>query len=145
MSVILSEPYYRGIAACQAVGISYRQLDYWARTGLVEPSVRIASGSGTQRLYSFRDLVLLTVVKRLLDAGVSLVRIREAISVLAYSRTADLAAITLISDGATTHKCLSPQDVLASLDAGRGIFAIDVGGVFRDVAGTVALDGGAVS
>ena len=63
---------YRGVTACQAVGISYRQLDYWARTSLVVPSIRDASGSGTQRLYSFRDLVVLKVVKRLLDAGVSL-------------------------------------------------------------------------
>ncbi|HEU4424768.1 MAG TPA: MerR family transcriptional regulator, partial [Pilimelia sp.] len=63
---------YRGVTACHAVGISYRQLDYWARTALVVPSIRDASGSGTQRLYSFRDLVVLKVVKRLLDAGVSL-------------------------------------------------------------------------
>ena len=70
---------YRGVTACAAAGITYRQLDYWARTGLVVPSVRDASGSGTQRLYSFRDIVVLKVVKRLLDAGVSLQNIRKAI------------------------------------------------------------------
>ena len=60
---------YRGPQACSAAGITYRQLDYWARTGLVTPSVCAASGSGTQRLYSFRDVLVLRVVKRLLDAG----------------------------------------------------------------------------
>src|SRR5262245_49124133 len=73
---------YRGVTACSAAGITYRQLDYWARTGLVVPSVRDASGSGTQRLYSFRDIVVLKVVKRLLDAGVSLQNIRKAIETL---------------------------------------------------------------
>ena len=60
---------YRGPIACKAAGITYRQLDYWARTGLVEPSVRSAGGSGTQRLYGFRDILVLKVVKRLLDTG----------------------------------------------------------------------------
>jgi len=63
---------YRGATACSAAGITYRQLDYWARTGLVEPGIRTASGSGTQRLYGFRDILVLKIVKRLLDAGVSL-------------------------------------------------------------------------
>ncbi|HYJ75733.1 MAG TPA: MerR family transcriptional regulator, partial [Kineosporiaceae bacterium] len=71
---------YRGPIACRAAGITYRQLDYWARTGLVEPSVRPATGSGTQRLYSFRDILVLKVVKRLLDTGVSLQQIRVAVT-----------------------------------------------------------------
>ena len=74
---------YRGPTACKAAGITYRQLDYWARTGLVEPSVRGATGSGTQRLYGFRDILVLKVVKRLLDTGVSLQQIRVAISTCA--------------------------------------------------------------
>src|SRR4026207_239298 len=67
---------YRGPTPRAVAGITYRQLDYWARTGLVVPSVRDASGSGTQRLYSFRDIVVLKVVKRLLDAGGALQDIR---------------------------------------------------------------------
>ena len=70
---------YRGTTACQAAGITYRQLDYWARTGLVVPTVRDAIGSGTQRLYSFNDILVLKVVKRLLDTGVSLQNIRVAV------------------------------------------------------------------
>ena len=82
---------YRGPTACSVAGITYRQLDYWARTGLVMPSVRDASGSGTQRLYSFRDIVVLKVVKRLLDAGVSLQNIRKAIETLRQWGEDDLA------------------------------------------------------
>ena len=58
---------YRGPSACQIAGITYRQLDYWARTSLVVPSIRGAAGSGSQRLYSFKDILVLKIVKRLLD------------------------------------------------------------------------------
>lgn len=114
---------YRGVTACHAVGISYRQLDYWARTGLVVPSVRDASGSGTQRLYSFRDLVVLKVVKRLLDAGVSLQNIRKAIDALRSRGVEDLAGITLISDGTTVYECRSPEEVVDLLQGGQGCSA----------------------
>ena len=77
---------YRGPTACNAAGITYRQLDYWARTGLVEPTVRGATGSGTQRLYCFRDILLLKVIKRLLDAGISLQQIRTAVAPPARAR-----------------------------------------------------------
>src|SRR3712207_4088954 len=72
---------YRGPAVCKIVGISYRQLDYWTTTGLVTPTVRDAEGSGTQRLYAFEDIVQLKVIKKLLDAGVSLQRIRAALEI----------------------------------------------------------------
>ncbi|MSV62963.1 MAG: MerR family transcriptional regulator, partial [Actinobacteria bacterium] len=91
---------YRGATACTAAGISYRQLDYWARTGLVEPTVRSASGSGTQRLYGFQDILVLKIVKRLLDTGVSLQNIRTAVNHLRARGIEDLARITLMSDGA---------------------------------------------
>jgi len=73
---------YRVPEVCKVVGISYRQLDYWARTGLVTPSIREAGGSGTQRLYSFQDLIELRVIKQLLDTGVSLQKIRQAVEFL---------------------------------------------------------------
>src|SRR5690349_10922710 len=75
VSPLPSDAGYRGPTACNAAGITYRQLDYWARTGLVEPTVRGATGSGSQRLYSFRDILILKVIKRLLDAGISLQQI----------------------------------------------------------------------
>src|SRR4030095_11160970 len=117
---------YRVPEVCRVVGISYRQLDYWARTGLVTPSIRDASGSGTQRLYSFRDMVVLKVVKRLLDAGVSLQNIRKAIDALRSRGVADLAEITLISDGTTVYECRSPEDVVDLLQGGQGVFGIAI-------------------
>ena len=92
---------YRGPTACSAAGITYRQLDYWARTGLVVPTIRSASGSGSQRLYSFKDILVLKVVKRLLDTGVSLQNIRVAVDTLRARGVDDLARITLLSDGTT--------------------------------------------
>ena len=129
---------YRGVTACQAAGISYRQLDYWARTALVVPSIRDASGSGTQRLYSFRDLVVLKVVKRLLDAGVSLQNIRRAIDVLRSRGVADLAGITLISDGTTVYECRSPEEVVDLLQGGQGVFGIAIGGAFKEIQGSLS-------
>jgi DNA-binding transcriptional MerR regulator len=129
---------YRGVTACQAVGISYRQLDYWARTSLVSPSIRNAEGSGTQRLYSFRDLVVLKVVKRLLDAGVSLQNIRRAIDALRSRGVDDLAGITLISDGTTVYECRSPEEVVDLLQGGQGVFGIAIGGAFKEIQGSLS-------
>jgi DNA-binding transcriptional MerR regulator len=137
---------YRGVTACAAAGITYRQLDYWARTGLVVPSVRDASGSGTQRLYSFRDIVVLKVVKRLLDAGVSLQNIRKAIDTLRQWGEEDLATMTLISDGTTVYECRSAEEVVDLLQGGQGVFGIAIGGAFKEIQGSLAelpLAGGA--
>ncbi|MGX2998431.1 MerR family transcriptional regulator [Streptomyces sp. JNUCC 64] len=124
---------YRGPTACAAAGITYRQLDYWARTGLVEPSVRPAHGSGTQRLYSFRDVVVLKIVKRFLDTGVSLQNIRAAVQHLRERGFRDLERMTLMSDGATVYECGSPDEVHKLLQGGQGVFGIAVGVVWRDV------------
>ncbi|GAA1289655.1 MULTISPECIES: MerR family transcriptional regulator [Brachybacterium] len=124
---------YRGPAACKAAGITYRQLDYWARTGLVEPGVRAASGSGSQRLYGFRDILVLKVVKRLLDTGVSLQQIRVAVSALRERGIDDLAEITLMSDGASVYECTTAQDVFDLVQGGQGVFGIAVGRVWREV------------
>jgi DNA-binding transcriptional MerR regulator len=129
---------YRGPTACHAAGISYRQLDYWARTGLVVPSVRDAAGSGSQRLYSFRDIVVLKVVKRLLDAGVSLQNIRKAIDTLRSRGVGDLAGITLISDGTTVYECRSPEEVVDLLQGGQGVFGIAISGAFKEIEGTLS-------
>ena len=124
---------YRGPTACAAAGITYRQLDYWARTGLVEPSVRPAYGSGTQRLYSFRDVVLLKIVKRFLDTGVALQNIRTTVQHLRARGFQDLGRMTLMSDGATVYECSSPAEVVELLQGGQGVFGIAVGVVWRDV------------
>jgi DNA-binding transcriptional MerR regulator len=129
---------YRGPTACSAAGITYRQLDYWARTGLVEPTVREAAGSGTHRLYSFRDILVLKIVKKLLDAGISLQNIRTAIATLRDRGVEDLVQITLMSDGTTVYECTSTDEVVDLLQGGQAVFAIAVGRHVRDVEGTLA-------
>jgi DNA-binding transcriptional MerR regulator len=129
---------YRGPTACNAAGITYRQLDYWARTGLVEPTVRPATGSGTQRLYSFRDVLLLKVIKRLLDAGVSLQQIRTAVQHLRRRGTDDLTEVTLMSDGASVYECHTAGEVIDLLQGGQGVFGIAIGGVWREIEGSLA-------
>jgi DNA-binding transcriptional MerR regulator len=142
---------YRGPTACAAAGITYRQLDYWARTGLVAPSVRSATGSGTQRLYSFRDILVLKVVKRLLDTGVSLQNIRKAVDHLRTRGVQELSHITLLSDGATVYECTSAEEVVDLLAGGQGVFGIAVSGALRELSGELAelpaerIDGGPVN
>lgn len=129
---------YRGPVACSAAGITYRQLDYWARTGLVEPSIRSANGSGSQRLYSFRDILILRIVKRLIDTGVSLGNIRAAVEHLADRGGDDLARITLMSDGASIYECRSEDEVIDLVRGGQGVFGIAVGRVWQEVEGHLA-------
>ena len=124
--------------ACAAAGITYRQLDYWARTDLVVPSIRSASGSGSQRLYSFKDILVLKVVKRLLDTGVSLQNIRTAVDALRARGVEDLARITLLSDGTTVYECTSSEEVVDLLRGGQGVFGIAVSGALRELVGSLA-------
>jgi DNA-binding transcriptional MerR regulator len=130
----------QGFAApevCRIVQITYRQLDYWARTELVTPSVRDASGSGTQRLYSFQDLVTLRVIKSLLDTGVSLQRVRNAVE---HLRDMDrpLTEVTLMSDGRGVYEADSPEAVVDLLRSGQGVFAIALDRVWDDVESALA-------
>jgi DNA-binding transcriptional MerR regulator len=128
---------FRGPVACNAAGITYRQLDYWARTGLVVPEIRGATGSGTQRLYSFRDILILKVIKRLIDAGISLQQIRIAIEHLRARGVADLTQVTLMSDGVSVFECTSDAQVIDLLRGGQGVFGIALGGVWKDIEGTL--------
>ena len=128
---------YRGASAAAAAGISYRQLDYWDRTELVVPSIQSATGSGSQRLYSFRDILVLKLVKRLLDTGVSLQQIRFAVAQLHVSGIEDLTNVTLMSDGARVYLCTSQDEVIDLLGQGQGVFGIAVGRVLQEVEHTL--------
>jgi DNA-binding transcriptional MerR regulator len=128
---------YRGPTACSGAGITYRQLDYWARTGLVAPTIRSATGSGSQRLYSFKDILVLKVVKRLLDAGVSLQNIRVAVDALRSRGVDDLAQVTLLSDGTSVYECTSSEEVVDLLRGGQGVFGIAVSGALRELRGSL--------
>jgi DNA-binding transcriptional MerR regulator len=129
---------FRGPQVCKIVGITYRQLDYWARTGLVVPSIRNAEGSGSQRLYSFTDIVHLKIIKSLLDAGVSLQQTRRAIDYLRRELREPLEGVTIISDGRSIYACKSRDEVIDLLARGQGVFGIAVGKVYEELQGSVA-------
>ena len=130
---------YRAPQVCSLVGITYRQLDYWARTGLILPSVQAAKGSGSQRLYGFGDIVQLKVVKRLLDAGMSLKKIRTAMEILReqLQNNNPLADVTLLSDGATIYAAHSADEVVDIFQRGQGVFGIAVGPVQQELEGEI--------
>lgn len=123
---------YRGPAVCKIAGISYRQLDYWTTTGLVAPSVRGADGSGSQRLYSFDDIVMLKVIKGLLDTGVSLQRIRSAIDFV-RERGLSLKHLTLMSDGRRVYALDDSRAIIDLIKRGQGVFAIAVDPLYEEL------------
>jgi len=129
---------FKGATACSVAGITYRQLDYWARTGLIEPSMQGAQGSGSIRLYSFYDILVLKVVKRLLDTGVSLQNIRAAIEHLRHQGVEDLSSITLMSDGSSIYECRSDDEVIDLLRGGQGVFGIALSSVVNEVEATLS-------
>jgi len=133
----MTEQGYRVPEVTKIVGISYRQLDYWARTGLVRPSIQDAQGSGTQRLYSFQDLATLKIIKKLLDTGVSLQQVRKAIGTLRELKEPPVGT-TLVSDGTRIYWVNSPGEVVDLLAAGQGVFALAVDRVWTDLEGSLA-------
>jgi len=118
-----SEVGYRGPQVCKIVGITYRQLDYWARTDLLRPSITEARGSGTQRRYSYRDLLELKVIKRLLDAGVSLKSARRAIDCLRESGE-DLATANLVLSGTSSVLAFTGEEIVDLVKGGQGVLNI---------------------
>ncbi len=131
---------YRAPQVCRIVEISYRQLDYWARTELMKPSLQQAKGSGTQRLYSFADLVQLKVIKRLLDAGMHLNRVRKAIAALPLQNSSwswEDGEVTLASDGASIYALKSPREVIDLLQKGQGVFGVALGPLVEEVTGEI--------
>jgi DNA-binding transcriptional MerR regulator len=115
---------FRGPQVCKLVGISYRQLDYWARTDLIRPSLADAQGSGTQRRYSYRDLVALKVIKSLLDAGVSLQTARKAIEYLRSYMGEELASASLVLNGTNSVLAQSGEDLVDLVRRGQGVLNI---------------------
>jgi DNA-binding transcriptional MerR regulator len=132
----MNEQGFRAPEAQRISGITYRQLDYWARTGLVMPSVRGAHGSGSQRLYSFQDLMTLRIVKSLLDAGMTLQKVRTAVEHLRATGK-PLHSITVMTDGDRIYEADSPESVVDLLRGGQGVFAISLDRVWSDLEDTV--------
>ncbi len=132
-----SEVGYRGPQVCSIVGITYRQLDYWARTDLLNPSISEARGSGSQRRYSYPDLVQLKVIKRLLDSGVSLQAARRAIDCLRSSGD-DLASANLVIDDTRSVLAHSGEEIIDLLKGGQTVLNIvPLGGVVSELAAAI--------
>ncbi|MCU1487590.1 MAG: putative transcriptional regulator [Actinomycetia bacterium] len=112
--------YYRGPQVCKIVGITYRQLDHWARTDLLRPSVSDATGSGSQRLYSYGDLVELRTIKQMLDAGISLARARTAIAYLRENLGQDLATADLVIRGKDSLLVRDREETIDLFRRGQG-------------------------
>jgi len=121
---IREEDGFRGPQVCKIVGITYRQLDYWARTGLLRPSITDARGSGTQRCYSYSDVLDLKVIKRLLDAGISLRQARRAVECLREDIGSDLASANLVLAGSDAVLAHSENEVIDLLRGGQGVLNI---------------------
>jgi DNA-binding transcriptional MerR regulator len=115
---------FRGAQVCSLVGITYRQLDYWARTGLLRPSIADATGSGSQRRYSYGDVLELKVIKRLLDAGLKLQQARQAVECLRGDLGADLASAQLVLAGTRSVLAHSDGEIVDLLAGGQGVFNI---------------------
>ena len=135
----MTEIGYRGPQTCKIVDITYRQLDYWTRTGLVVPSLQEAKGSGTQRLYSFNDLLQLKVIKGLTDAGASLQKIRQAIDYVQHHMEDDWSKVTLVTDGSGVYTLTTDQEVIDLLRKGQGVLGaiVAVDKVREELAGTL--------
>jgi DNA-binding transcriptional MerR regulator len=115
---------FRGPQVCSVVGITYRQLDYWARTGLKTPSISAAKGSGTQRRYSYRDVLELKVIKQLLDAGLSLASARRAVECLRDDLGEDIASANLVINGSGSVLARSGEELIDVLKGGQGVLSL---------------------
>jgi DNA-binding transcriptional MerR regulator len=138
---------FRGPQVCSIVGITYRQLDYWDRTGLSRPSLAKARGSGSQRLYSYRDLLELRVIKQLLDGGVNLRQARRAIECLRESVGQDLTTANLVIVGEGSVLVRTGEEIIDLLRGGQGVFnVVPLAGVLGEVdAGILRIDAARVA
>jgi len=132
---------YSSTEVCNIIGITYKQLDYYDRTDFLKPSVNGAGGYGSRRMYSFNDLMKLKVIKKLMEAGISLQKLRKTKKYLdqynAGSKNDSLLNLTLISDGNTVYACNSDSEIIDTLKSGQGVFGIALGRVYSDLNGDI--------
>jgi DNA-binding transcriptional MerR regulator len=129
----VTEAGFSGTQTAKIVGITYRQLDYWARTDLLRPSLCEASGSGSRRQYSYRDLIELRVIKKLLDAGIRLESVREVFTYLRQHVTSEIAAASIVISGNQVMLCDGDQ-LVDVLRRGQGVLnVLPLAGVKHDI------------
>ncbi|NBP50217.1 MAG: MerR family transcriptional regulator [Actinobacteria bacterium] len=124
---------YSGRQAAEIVGITYRQLDYWARTDLLRPSAADAQGSGSRRVYTYRDLLELKVIKDMLDAGIKLGSVRDVFDYLRRQLDSDIASAHLVVSGGSVILC-NGEELLDVVRNGQGVLnVLPLRGVKADV------------
>lgn len=135
--------FYISKEVCKIIGITYKQLDYYDRTDFIKPSINGAGGYGTRRMYSFNDLMKLKVIKKLMEAGISLQKLRKTKRYLeqydaSNNNSGDgFLKVTLISDGNTVYACNSDKAIIDTLKSGQGVFGIALGKVYYDLNGDI--------
>ncbi|WP_425474853.1 MerR family transcriptional regulator [Nocardioides cheoyonin] len=129
---------FNAALASRIVGVRLPELERWTRSGLVTPSASNNTEPSAERLYSFRDLLVAKVTQRLLDAGISSEQIKPAVEHLRQRGTDDLTRVTLMSDGVSVYEVTSTDEVIDLLHGGSGVFAIAIGGVWRELEGQIA-------
>jgi DNA-binding transcriptional MerR regulator len=132
------EPGFGRTTVMKASGITYRQLDYWARENIVVPTVHNPSGSGSQRLWSFTDILEIKLIKKLMDTGISLQKVRKALDYVHNELQRPLKDVFLVSDGTTIFARTSPDQIIDILAGGQAVFAIAVGKVYEELQGSIA-------
>lgn len=142
-----NEAGYSGRQAAQIVGITYRQLDYWARTDLIRPSLMDAAGSGSRRKYSYRDLLELKIIKKLLDAGLRLETVRDVFTYLRENLGEDVVSANLIISDGQVVLATSDQEMIDLIRKGQGVLnLLPLDSVKAEIDAVVALhpvEGGA--
>jgi DNA-binding transcriptional MerR regulator len=132
---------YTALETCKIVGLTYKQIDYYDRTDFIKPSISGAGGCGSRRMYSFSDLMKLKVVKRLIEAGISLQKLRKTKKYLDEynddSNDDSFLKSTLLSDGNTVYACNSDSEIIDTLKSGQGVFGIALGRVYTDLSGDI--------
>lgn len=131
---------FSGKRTAEIVGITYRQLDYWARTDLVRPSLQTAKGSGSRRRYSYRDLLELKVIKNLLDAGIKLESVRDVFSYLRENLGEDIASANLVISGSTSVLVRSGEEIIDLLQNGQGVLNVLPLGAVKDEVDSAIVD-----
>ncbi len=134
--------FYSSNEVCKIVGITYKQLDYYDRTDFIKPSVNGAGGYGSRRMYNFNDLMKLKIIKKLIEAGISLQKLRKTKKYLddydnQHESNNSLLEQTLISDGNTIYACNSDREIIDTLKSGQGVFGIALGKVYSDLNGDI--------
>lgn len=131
---------YRGTVASRVAGITYRQLDYWARKRIVVPSIAPSSGSGSRRLYAFRDVVILSVSKKLLDIGVNLQNVTNAVEYLMRQPSDRLEHMTILCDGQQVEECVEGEQMAQMLSRGEAVFGVSVGALWHRIDDALAME-----